>query len=71
MARAALGLGVRDLAAIAQVGVATVTRFEAGGGAQVRTVDAIRSAMETRGVTFVGADEVSTGGGPGVRVRTA
>lgn len=69
MARAALGLGVRDLAAVAQVGVATVSRFEAGGGAQVRTVDAIRTAFEARGVTFVGPDEMSPGGGPGVRVR--
>jgi hypothetical protein len=69
MARAALGLGVRDLAAVAQVGVATVTRFEAGGGAHTRTVDAIKAALEARGATFVGADEMSPGGGVGVRLR--
>lgn len=52
MARAALGLGVRDLAALAKVAPATVSRFEAGEELKERTVDALRSALEAAGVEF-------------------
>ena len=66
MARAAVGWGVRDLAREAQVGVATVTRFENG---QVTpnhsTLAAIRTALEAAGVVFVEAN----GLGQGVRLR--
>jgi hypothetical protein len=65
MARAALGLGVRDLAHLAQVAPATVGRFEAGVELKPRTVQAIQLALEAAGVEFI--DE--NGGGPGVRLR--
>ena len=64
MARAALGLGVRELAKAAQVSTNTVTRLERGEQLYHRTVAAIRSALEAAGVEFV----AENGGGVGVRL---
>ena len=66
MARAALQLGVRDLATLAKVSTNTVTRLESGEELKPRTLEAIRAALEGAGVMFVSADEE---GGPGVRMR--
>jgi hypothetical protein len=63
MARAALGLGVRELAAAAKVSVDTVVRFERGEDLKERTVGAIRGALEEGGVEFINGDQ------PGVRLR--
>ena len=52
MARAGLGLGVRDLAALAQVSPNTITRFERGEQLQPRTVQAIQAALEGAGARF-------------------
>jgi hypothetical protein len=65
MARAALQLGVRELAAVAKVSPATIVRFEASGELRERTVDALRSALEAAGIEFI----AENGGGPGVRLR--
>jgi transcriptional regulator with XRE-family HTH domain len=65
MARVALGLGIRDLAQIAQVAPATVSRFEAGEELKPRTVMALRTALESAGAIFV--DENADG--PGVILR--
>ncbi|EHM02026.1 hypothetical protein HMPREF9946_01544 [Acetobacteraceae bacterium AT-5844] len=65
MARAALQLGVRELAALASVSPTTITRLERGEPLYDRTVTAIRAALEEAGVIFV--DE--NGEGPGVRLR--
>ncbi|WP_028754077.1 helix-turn-helix domain-containing protein [Rhizobium leucaenae] len=65
MARAALGLGVRDLAKLADVSVDTVSRLERGDDLMPRTVSAIRSALEAAGVLFIDQN----GNGPGVRLR--
>lgn len=65
MARTALNIGVRDLAALAKVSPDTVARLERGDTLKERTVDAIRTALEDAGVIFV--DE--NGEGPGVRLR--
>ena len=65
MARAALGLGVRDLAGLAGVSPDTVARLERGDELKPRTVEAIRAALEAAGVIFI--DE--NGEGPGVRLR--
>jgi transcriptional regulator with XRE-family HTH domain len=65
MARAALGMGVRELAAAAKVSTDTVARFERGEELKNRTVGAIRRALEEAGVEFIEAN----GGGPGVRLR--
>ena len=65
MARAALGLGVRDLAHLAKVSPNTVTRFERGETLQPRTIEALRSALEGAGVSFIDGN----GDGAGVRLR--
>lgn len=63
MARAGLGLGVRELAAMAKVSTNTITRFERGEKLGQRTLDAIRAALEAAGVEFTNGDR------PGVRLR--
>ena len=65
MARAATGLGVRELAKAANVSTDTVSRFERGEDLKESTVEAIRRALETAGVEFI--DE--NGGGAGVRMQ--
>ncbi|MGL4960993.1 MAG: helix-turn-helix domain-containing protein [Inquilinus sp.] len=67
MARAALHLGVRELAAMAEVSPTTITRLERGQDLQARTIAAIRSVLETAGVEFI----PQNGGGPGVRLKKA
>ncbi|RJT32870.1 transcriptional regulator [Mesorhizobium waimense] len=62
MARAALGLGVRDLAKSAGVAINTVTRFERGEELLPRTLAAIRAALEAAGVEFIN--------GTGVKLRS-
>nr|WP_025828424.1 helix-turn-helix domain-containing protein [Acetobacter persici] len=65
MARAGLGLGVRELAALADVSTNTITRLERGEALYPRTVEAIRSALEAAGVEFI----PENGGGAGVRLK--
>jgi transcriptional regulator with XRE-family HTH domain len=59
MARAALGLGVRELAAAAKVSVDTVARFERGDELKERTIDALQRALEGAGVEFTNGDQPS------------
>jgi transcriptional regulator with XRE-family HTH domain len=65
MARAALGWGVRELAAQAGVTANTVTRIENGADAKQSTMDRLQHALEDAGVDFI----EENGGGPGVRLR--
>ena len=67
MARAAIELGVRELADAAQVSTNTITRFERGEDLKLRTVEAIQRALEAAGVQFI----PENGGGAGVRLATA
>lgn len=62
MARAALALGVRELAALAKVSIDTVARFERGEELKERTVEALSRALEAAGVEFTNGDQ------PGVRL---
>ena len=62
MARAALGLGVRELAAAAKVSIDTVARFERGDQLKERTVEALQHALEAAGVEFTNGER------PGVRL---
>jgi len=66
MARAALQLGVRELAARAKVSPNTVTRIERGERTNASTIAVVRAAFEAAGVEFIDAN----GGGPGVRLRS-
>src|SRR5450830_1318238 len=65
MARAALGLGVRELAAAAKVSIDTVARFERGDELKERTIDALQRALEAAGIEFTNGDQ------PGVRLTRA
>jgi len=65
MARAALGWGVRELAAAAKVSIDTVARFERGDELKERTIEALQLTLEAAGIEFI--DE--NGGGPGVRLQ--
>jgi len=67
MARAALGLTVKQLAEISGVSHDTINRLEAGEELKPRTVAAIRAALEAAGVEFI----PENGGGAGVRLRKA
>lgn len=64
MARAGLGLGVRELATLSNVSTNTITRFERGEALYPRTVEVIRVALETAGVEFI----PENGSGVGVRL---
>ncbi len=64
MARAALGLGVRELATMAKVSPDTVARLERGETLRERTVEDIRATLEAAGVQFI----PENGGGAGVRL---
>ncbi|WP_306413980.1 helix-turn-helix domain-containing protein [Gluconobacter oxydans] len=65
MARVAIGWGVRDLAAAADVSPNTIARFERGDPLRENTVALIRKALEAAGVEFI----PQNGGGPGVRLK--
>ena len=70
MARAALKIGVRDLAAMASVTPATISRFEMKkGGMHANTMDAVQKALEAAGVVFIDDGTASADGGPGGRVK--
>jgi ribosome-binding protein aMBF1 (putative translation factor) len=66
MARVAVGWTTRQLATEAEVGEATVKRFERGAVSANRSTNAaIRRAFEAAGVEFI----PENGGGAGVRMR--
>ncbi len=70
-ARAILKLGVREVAELAKVTPNTVSRVEQDDmgprGPQAVTVEAIKRVYETKGIIFLDAGDV-TSGGPGVRI---
>ncbi len=65
MARAALGWGVRDLAARAGVAANTVSRYENGRDALSENLLKIQRTFEQEGIIFINEDDE----GPGVRLR--
>lgn len=68
MARNALKLGVRELAEIAGVTTATITRFEnERGGLNSLTQEKLVGALETMGITFLNHGQSAIG--PGVSMR--
>ena len=67
MARVALDLSVKELSALAQVSTNTISRLERGEDLKPRTIDAIKAALEKKGVEFI----PENGAGPGVRISRA
>ena len=66
MARAALGISVRELAQRSGVADSTILRFETGrGGILAANLNRLQVALEEAGVIFLPADAT---GGPGVRL---
>jgi transcriptional regulator with XRE-family HTH domain len=63
MARVALGMGVRELAALAGVSPDTIARLERGEPLRAGTLQAIQRSLEAAGVEFTNGDH------PGVRMR--
>lgn len=66
-ARALLRITAADLSTMSGVGLATIKRLESVSGlpqANVRTVEALRSALEAAGIEFVGTPSDR----PGVRL---
>ncbi|WP_244526594.1 helix-turn-helix domain-containing protein [Marinovum algicola] len=70
MARNALRLGTRELAEIAGVSFTTINRFETEkGGLQHSSAEAIRKALEDKGIQFLDSGQVAAG--PGVALNKA
>jgi transcriptional regulator with XRE-family HTH domain len=65
MARAAVGLGVRDVAKLAEIAPNTVNRFENGGDIRLSTLAKIQNVLEAAGIEFI----PENGGGVGVRFK--
>lgn len=65
MARAALGLRIRDLAELANVSVDTINRLERGDQLRSQTIECIRAVLETAGVVFISEGDA----GAGVRLK--
>jgi transcriptional regulator with XRE-family HTH domain len=65
MARAALNLGVRELATAASVSTNTITRLERGESLYPRDRRRHPNRLEAAGVEFI----PENGGGAGVRLR--
>lgn len=67
MARAATGLGVRELAKMAGVSPDTVARLERGEVLRKNTIATLRNALEARGVQFLEGGQVAVGSGVAIR----
>ncbi|WP_245427196.1 helix-turn-helix transcriptional regulator [Mesorhizobium sp. YM1C-6-2] len=64
MARSALKVGVRELAEMAGVTTATITRFEnERGGLNAVTAQKLKAALTTAGVTFLDDGQAAVGDG--------
>ncbi|PZQ58727.1 MAG: XRE family transcriptional regulator [Phenylobacterium zucineum] len=69
MARAALGISVRELASRSGVADSTILRFETNkGGLQAGTRDRLQAELEAQGIVFLAPEG---GLGPGVRLKPA
>ena len=71
MARAATQLGLRELAELAGVSFTTISRFETGkSGLQLSTAEAIRKALEAKGVQFLEMGQSAAGHGVALSERS-
>ena len=63
-ARALVGWTARDLAANAEIGFSTLIRLESADGVpagNIKTLDAIKKALEVAGIEFIGTPESGAG----------
>lgn len=63
-ARALLRWSAEDLAKNANIGIATIRRFEIQDGipsGQIRILEALKSALEAAGIEFIGTPEEGAG----------
>lgn len=68
MARVALGLGVRELGELAGVSFVSISRYETGkSGLQLSSAEAIRKALEAKGIQFLANGDVAEGVGVALR----
>jgi transcriptional regulator with XRE-family HTH domain len=59
MARAGLGISVRELSEAAKVAESTILRYETEkGGMQTGTLARVQSVLEAGGIEFLGSDGV-------------
>jgi transcriptional regulator with XRE-family HTH domain len=73
-ARALLGIDQRALADLAGLSVPTIQRMEASDGVVRGTVDSLTklvAALDAAGVELIGEGAMSSGGGRGIRLRSA
>jgi hypothetical protein len=66
-ARALLKWQPQQLASAADLELATVERFEAGGMVPLESVEAMLQALQAAGIEFIAAGGQSLDGGPGLR----
>ena len=66
MARAGLNWSATELSQRAGLALATVARFENGGGVTVATLEKMEKALEKAGIVFIPKDSQ---GGVGVRLK--
>jgi transcriptional regulator with XRE-family HTH domain len=65
MARAGLGLGVLELAKLANISTNTIVRFERGEKLKESTIHQIKTIFEAAGIELIPEDEH---GGAGIRL---
>jgi transcriptional regulator with XRE-family HTH domain len=73
-ARALLGIDQRKLAELSGLSVPTIQRMEASGGVIRGNVDSLMklvSALGEAGIELIGEGSASSGGGRGVRLKSA
>lgn len=64
-ARALLNISQTELARLSGLSLPTIKRLELGAAVRGNNLDAIRAALEKRGIEFI----AENGGGAGVRLR--
>lgn len=69
MARAAAGLGVRDLAKLAGVSPDTIARLERGEELRESTIASLKTVLEAQGVQFLESGQVAAGPGVALEVK--
>lgn len=63
MARAALKVGVREVAELARVTPNTISRFENGSDPKQSTVEALKKVYQSLGVQFLDDGDIANGTG--------